>query len=259
MDNFNPYESALAAIPGSLLPETRREAAKEAVRRYRAREDETGLGEYMRAFTAESEEDFQGRYGDFLAESEGAFLTDISYAIAIAKPAGAMAARRREKERAAAGLESGSDALERREAPRVRVCPENHPHGRTGTCYTGHSCRCDDCRTSNSARKKQWLLNQGATRTSQPKMRADWRPQLLAEDSPKHGTRGGYANYGCRCDRCTEASRVYIAERRKNPGGTRNKISEHGTTGRYVRGCRCALCSDAMAEDHRQRKNKKQS
>lgn len=32
------------------------------------------------------------------------------------------------------------------------VCPPDHAHGETSTCYTGHKCKCDDCRESNRDR-----------------------------------------------------------------------------------------------------------
>jgi hypothetical protein len=38
------------------------------------------------------------RFSELLREGRKAFLTDSAYAIAIARPAGALAARRREKE-----------------------------------------------------------------------------------------------------------------------------------------------------------------
>jgi hypothetical protein len=37
-------------------------------------------------------------------------------------------------------------------------------------------------------------------------------PRRLSQDNPddpRHGTDNGYKNLGCRCDRCTEAWRVY--------------------------------------------------
>lgn len=29
----------------------------------------------------------------------------------------------------------------------MNICPPDHKHGQTGTCYTSHACRCDNCRT----------------------------------------------------------------------------------------------------------------
>lgn len=30
----------------------------------------------------------------------------------------------------------------------IHVCPPDHKHGDTRTCYTSHACRCDECRTA---------------------------------------------------------------------------------------------------------------
>lgn len=30
------------------------------------------------------------------------------------------------------------------------MCPPDHKHGRTGTCYVAHKCRCDDCRAGRA-------------------------------------------------------------------------------------------------------------
>lgn len=253
------YETALQRVDDSLLPKDRRSEAREAVRRYRSREDARGLREYMAEFAAESDEHFEREHGDFIREFEIAALTDISYAIAIARPAGGLAARRREKESAAGSRVVDSELVEAVEPPRVRVCPDNHAHGRTGSCYRNHSCRCEECRSSNSERRKKYLLAQGSTRTAQPLKRADWTPQPLADDDPRHGTPTGYQNWKCRCEACVTSYREYREMRKQNPTGTRSRVSEHGTRGRYSRGCRCALCTQAVAEDNRQRKKKKQS
>lgn len=248
------YEAAFQRVRGSLLPKERRDRARRDLLHYRGENDVAGLREYMQRFDEESDKYSDREHGDFLREFEAAALSDIAYAIAIAKPAGALAARRRAKEQPVERPVGDSDAVEPSRAVRVRVCPPEHPHGKTQTCYGGHGCRCDECRSAVGAYRKRWLLSQGATRTAQPKKRADWTPEPLSDDDSRHGTRGGYANYGCRCQPCAEASKIYMAEKRKHPSG-RSKTSEHGTTGRYVRGCRCALCFEAMAEDHRQRKN----
>lgn len=38
--------------------------------------------------------------------------------------------------------------------------------------------------------------------------------QALAPDDPRHGTRNGYGNLGCRCDRCRAANTAYCGEQR---------------------------------------------
>lgn len=78
----------------------------------------------------------------------------------------------------------------------------------------------------------------------------------LAANDPRHGTYNGYSNLRCRCKACcaanTEQHRdwlhrsgrhrpraVYLAERRERAA------NNHGLSG-YRRGCRCAVCREAM-------------
>lgn len=35
------------------------------------------------------------------------------------------------------------------------ICPTDHRHGRTGTCYVVHKCRCAGCREGNAARERR--------------------------------------------------------------------------------------------------------
>lgn len=35
-----------------------------------------------------------------------------------------------------------------------RLCPPDHKHGETSTCFTGHGCLCDDCRVSRARVKR---------------------------------------------------------------------------------------------------------
>jgi hypothetical protein len=35
------------------------------------------------------------------------------------------------------------------------ICPPEHPHSDTTTCYSNHGCRCDPCRAASSKRQKQ--------------------------------------------------------------------------------------------------------
>ncbi len=55
-----------------------------------------------------------------------------------------------------------------------------------------NGCRCDECRLAHRARMAR--------------IRADLfsRPR----DQVPHGTRGGYINWGCRCQPCTTAATV---------------------------------------------------
>lgn len=36
-----------------------------------------------------------------------------------------------------------------------RICPPDHAHGRTFTCYNQHGCRCPDCSSRNAARRAE--------------------------------------------------------------------------------------------------------
>ena len=37
----------------------------------------------------------------------------------------------------------------------ARRCPKHHRHGETGTCYSGHGCRCGDCTRARAAVKRR--------------------------------------------------------------------------------------------------------
>jgi len=65
----------------------------------------------------------------------------------------------------------------------------------------------------------------------------------------KHGGSGAaYANYGCRCDECTEANRVRIVRRRSSRKLSEFK-GEHGKESTYTNWtCRCKSCSEAHAK-----------
>lgn len=67
--------------------------------------------------------------------------------------------------------------------------PDDPRHG----TYKGYVafCRCAPCRQANRDYKRQW--------------RAQSSSEPLPIDSSKHGTPGGFNEYGCRCDRCRAA------------------------------------------------------
>jgi hypothetical protein len=86
-----------------------------------------------------------------------------------------------------------------------------------------------------------------------------WTPEPLPEDDPRHGTSNGYMNYGCRCQPCVDARKAYRERLKANPAG-RAARSEHGTTSKYARGCRCDQCRAAVtdaAREYRERKRQK--
>lgn len=75
----------------------------------------------------------------------------------------------------------------------------------------------------------------------------------LTADDPRHGTRNGYVNLGCRCDRCREANRRSMAEKRRRMA--EGATGEHGRAATYTNHrCRCDACRDANAADQRRRR-----
>ncbi len=83
-----------------------------------------------------------------------------------------------------------------------------------------------------------------------------WTPEPLPEDDPRHGTSNGYMNYGCRCQPCTDARRAYRERLKATPAG-RAATSEHGTTSKYARGCRCDQCRVAVTDAAREYRARK--
>lgn len=81
-------------------------------------------------------------------------------------------------------------------------------HGGTGTGYTYHGCRCEDCVRANT------------TKTKTDRKQRD--PSTLPAD--KHGKRSTYVNWGCRCDACKQVHQNYEKLAR-----ARRKEKENGT------------------------------
>lgn len=72
----------------------------------------------------------------------------------------------------------------------------------------------------------------------------------------KHGE-SGYANYGCRCDICTQANTEKLARIRGNNADERievdgrmiHPLAKHGTLNGYqYYKCRCRACTDATRQ-----------
>ena len=42
------------------------------------------------------------------------------------------------------------------EANVTRRCPDDHKHGETSTCYSGHGCRCAQCRKARAKRRRDY-------------------------------------------------------------------------------------------------------
>lgn len=74
----------------------------------------------------------------------------------------------------------------------------------------------------------------------------------LEPDDPRHGTRNGYGNHYCRCDRCKEANRISHAQYIKRIRASGEIVGKHGTDAAYHSGCRCDLCRDAHKQKSRE-------
>lgn len=69
----------------------------------------------------------------------------------------------------------------------------------------------------------------------------------------RHGTRHGYINLACRCQRCRDAILIYRRQKQLAAGDPR-----HGTTNGYTNfTCRCQRCRDAWAEECAARKERR--
>jgi hypothetical protein len=64
----------------------------------------------------------------------------------------------------------------------------------------------------------------------------------LADDDPRHGTRNGYGNHGCRCHACRAANAAAHAEYIKRRRAEGRVIGRHGSSLAYDTGCRCNAC-----------------
>lgn len=83
------------------------------------------------------------------------------------------------------------------------------------------------------------------------------RPVVLttpAGNPVRHGGSGSaYANYGCRCEPCTEANRVRVARRRAERSADAPGVV-HGSRSTYLNwGCRCESCTQANSVYQRSR------
>ena len=74
----------------------------------------------------------------------------------------------------------------------------------------------------------------------------------LTEDDPRHGTHGGYANWGCRCEACT---RAHAEEARKRPPTDLDDDDpRHGLANTYrYHKCRCDRCRAAITRETKAR------
>jgi len=73
--------------------------------------------------------------------------------------------------------------------------------------------------------------------------------ETLHDGDPRHGTAGGYTNWGCRCPDCTRAA---TGEQRRLKANRFARLAvdpsqaPHGKASTYGNwGCRCRPCTDA--------------
>lgn len=86
--------------------------------------------------------------------------------------------------------------------------------------------------------------------------------RLVAVDAPQHGKPGTYCNWGCRCEPCTDAHRVYTAQKREQRKRHRRRLNghwistlpvRHGRTSTRINyGCECDPCREASNADRRE-------
>ena len=77
------------------------------------------------------------------------------------------------------------------------------------------------------------------------------RIQLSVERGWQHGTMYGWMKKKCQCPACSASKDEFNANRRQNRGYVRGPYglpAEHGTCRRYRRGCKCAPCKRANAD-----------
>lgn len=72
---------------------------------------------------------------------------------------------------------------------RDTICPDDHKHGETPTCYRAHKCACDQCREANAerGRTRQALLEQGLPTSTKVSVRPvqEHITDLLAAGIPR--------------------------------------------------------------------------
>lgn len=104
-------------------------------------------------------------------------------------------------------------------------------HG-TNSAYIG-GCRCLPCTLAGIANRRRGL----------------------PDGDPRHGTKNGYQNLGCRCADCREANRLHHQADRAAMRARAADIP-HGTPSGYQNwGCRCMDCTAAHASSRREWKS----
>lgn len=99
-------------------------------------------------------------------------------------------------------------------------------------------CRCPLCRTANAKKHREF--------------RAARKAKILSDPTvAKHGLRSTYVNWGCRCQKCTDAHKASCRLEHRSRT-TRAAVGApgvpHGTANGYNWGCRCDDCHTAAHE-----------
>jgi hypothetical protein len=85
------------------------------------------------------------------------------------------------------------------------------------------------------------------------------RRRGLSDGDPRHGSRTGYGQYGCRCEACRAANTASCRDwRRRMARGLSDGDPRHGTSNGYSNyGCRCEDCRAAYRRDRRTTENRR--
>lgn len=95
-------------------------------------------------------------------------------------------------------------------------------HGKRQT-YVHGGCRCDPCAEANREYLRKYrAANKEKIRATQLRYTAKLK-ESNGIDIP-HGTRSGYSDYGCRCDRCKEANTNYARRYRERRGQAKTAL-----------------------------------
>lgn len=107
-------------------------------------------------------------------------------------------------------------------------------HGTRSMYLAG--CRCEPCKAAQAAYMREKREQRGAN---------------LAADDPRHGKKGTYDYYGCRCQACTKANTEAVKERKAK--GLPEGDPRHGTRNGYTTwSCRCPACSKAASDYYKE-------
>lgn len=103
------------------------------------------------------------------------------------------------------------------------VCPPDHRHGETMTCYGEHRCRCASCLEGNARRKREWRLRRRSRRVelvARHHVDVDGLPLLGTKKAVCAICEKQPVPFGRRdCEDCVEATMNIWREDQANGGG----------------------------------------